>query len=210
MWARKHRVALILGGAFLALVLVLGLGTTDWSPLYQRFMPHEQAAIALRYLDKLAAGDVDDIYAMLDPAAVTPQSKAALTDASRLLSQEKRVRAVEVGGTVNVTPEGSFYNITFQFEYPKRTLISNLYFKNVAGGGIDIAALHALPITEPLDRANKFTLIRKPAIDYAVLVALIVIVIFTLYTLLCLMDTPIHDRKWLWIVSCSSASRLST
>jgi drug/metabolite transporter (DMT)-like permease len=55
-------------------------------------------------------------------------------------------------------------------------------------------------MTESLESKNRFTLVGKSTIQYAVLVTAIAAVLITIYSLIVCAKTKLSRRKWLWVL----------
>jgi hypothetical protein len=188
--------------AVMAVVIILaGVALTDVGEraVFNLLIPKQPSAVALHYLDLLASGDVDAVYAKLDPANINNQTRNALEQLSREFPKERRLRTDVVAATSTKTAGATFNSITFQFEYPHKWLLANLYYRDI-NATIDVIGIHLQPIPNDLAYTNRFTLVGKGPIQYITLALTVVVVLFNLWTLLTVAEMPIADRKWLWIV----------
>ena len=160
--------------------------------------PPEDKAIAKNYIELLRQGNFDQIEKDLDPSIKSSDIRETLTKMANLIPVINPESVKVVGTQIMNGPSWRTANITFEYQFSEKWLLINVATqkKNEVS---TIVGFNVKPIPDSLERINRFTLKGKGITHYTTLSLIILIPLFTLFTLiLCIRTKPIK-RKWLWV-----------
>jgi hypothetical protein len=178
------------------LVALLGCSQED---LLQKFSSPEDQATAKIYIAHLRARNFDEIERALDASMRAPNIRDTLTKMSALVPNQEPISIKLVGAQTFHTSDAKTVNTTFEYNFGDKWLLANVAVRDRQGTKT-IVGFNVNPMTESLESRNRFTLVGKSTIQYAVLVAAIAAVLITIYSLIVCAKTKLSRRKWLWIL----------
>jgi hypothetical protein len=165
------------------------------------------AVQARQITDALALGDVAAVTAQLDESQRTPDPEMSL---KLLVGQfpPGAPREVRLAGyQFNVTKivgglTTAISNVTFESRYDGAYVVTNVVLRRVDDGVPRVVGLHAQALPASLETLNAFSLAGKGAIQYAFLLAMIVVAVATVAALvLWFRRRQITRRKWWWLLA---------
>ena len=187
---------------FLALTMLTAAGGCSPETLLDKSVPETLERFARDFISKLEKGEVEAAEDLLDP--MVPLTKP-LHQKFVEVSEQLKVAGVDEVHLVRHTRIKSMIgeNIKAQFTYEIKAG-TGYYVSNIAVGSekgkMVIQGMYIEPIPGPLSEINAFTLKGKSIRHYAMLIFVIGIPLFVLYTLyLCYNST--WYMKWVWIAS---------
>ncbi len=179
-----------------ALVVLLGCSQQD---LLNKFSSPEDQAVAKSYIDRLRAGKYAEIEQALDSDIQTPDSRDTLAKMAALIPSGEPTSMKLVGAQVYHTPGATIVNTTFEFSFGDRWILANVAVRD-RHGAKTIVGFNVHPMQQSLESLNRFTLLGKSAIQYAVFVAAIAAVAITIYSVVACAGTKLLRKKWLWML----------
>lgn len=182
----------------LALLLVL-LAACSPSTMIENIADDTKERIARTYLQRLANGDAA-LSAEFEPSLRTDSTPAQLERMREVLPVEAPAIVNLVGYQVHHSSAGRRYNLTYQFGYGSRWVLSNVAWLETSEGNRQIVGMSAHQLKEPLQETHAFTLKRASLQHYAFLIGTVSIPTFVLVTLITCIRTKMPRRKWLWIL----------
>jgi hypothetical protein len=96
-------------------------------------------------------------------------------------------------------PEWSTINLTYEFGFAGKWLLTNVALKKQHGKST-IVGFHVYPQPASLEAQNRFSLAGKSAVQYAVLACGVVVPLFTLWVFIVCLRTKLKGRRWPWLV----------
>lgn len=180
----------------LAFVTLTGCSREE---LVQTFSSPEDRASALRYLDALRAGDIDKIEKALDPGIRNPDTRSTLLKMKAMIPGGEPTSVKLVGSNIRRSSDARTVNSTFEYEFGDKWMLANVAIVD-RGGARSIIGINVYPRTESLDSEHRFRLAGKGAVHYAMLAAMIAVVLITLYSLVECVRTKPLGRRWLWVL----------
>jgi hypothetical protein len=178
------------------LVALLACSQED---LLQKFSSPEDQATAKIYIDHLRARNFDEIERALDASMRAPNIRDTLTKMSALVPNQEPISTKLVGAQTFHTSDAKTVNTTFEYNFGDKWLLANVAVRDRQGTKT-IVGFNVNPMTESLESKNRFTLVGKSTIQYAVLVTAIAAVLITIYSLIVCAKTKLSRRKWLWVL----------
>ena len=167
--------------------------------LLQKFSSPEDQATARSYVDRLRAGKFDEIEKALDPGIRTPNIRDTLTKMAALIPNGEPTSVKLVGAHTFQSSEEKTVNTTFEYNFGDKWLLANVAVRDRQGAKA-VVGFNVSRMTQSLESQNRFTLIGKSAIQYAVLAAAISAVLITFYSVIVCARTKLPSRKWLWVL----------
>jgi len=182
------------------LVLIIFSGCNpNTEKMVKLFTPPEDEAKATNYISLLRQGRFEDIQKDMDASITGADTHATLVNMAALIPAQNSVSVKVVGANSLYSQEGSKVNLTFEYQFPTNWLLISVALQKKDGVST-IYGFHVRPIPDSLENYNRFTLVGKSIFQYAVLIASILIPIFTLYVLVVCIRTKMKKKKWLWII----------
>jgi hypothetical protein len=184
---------------FLVLVLVVLLSGCGQASLMNAMTPSGDQQNAKSYIDLLRAHKYEQIENALDPSIKSDNTHDLLVHMASMIPAQNPISTKVVG--TNTFKSTSLYksNITFEYQYPNQWLLINVAVKK-EGDVSTIIGFNVKPLGNSIENTNKFTLVDKGILQYAVLGAAVLAALLSLFALILCIRTKIPKRKWLWIV----------
>lgn len=95
--------------------------------------------------------------------------------------------------------KGTDTNVVLEYQFPNKWLLVGMTVHSVDGRST-IAGFFLKPEEQSLEEANRFKLLGKQPLQYAILAAAIASLAWMIYALVACIRTPMEKRKWLWII----------
>lgn len=180
-------------------LLVLCVGCTDPEASLQNAVSLEQQATAKDYIARLRSGDFDAIEKAFDPSVKTPTLRVKLEKMAHFVPLGEPSSVKLVGVQKFSTSAGTMLNTTFEYEFGEKWFLINVAIKD-SKNEKTLAGLNVVPQPKSLEAQNKFTLLGKSWLHYAVLAGAALAIVLTLYALVVCVRTKLLRRKWRWIL----------
>jgi uncharacterized protein YbaR (Trm112 family) len=154
---------------------------------------------ALKYLDELRTGQLDELEPKLDPKVFQGDNHALL---------QKMQSAMPAGSPTSVTLIGVQYvtvngekrkNLTFEYNFSGQWRVANVAIQEHAGLE-SIIGMHVYVRSQSLDDEGRFRLAGKPPMQYLVLTLAVLLPLFSVYSLILCVRTKFAGRKWPWVL----------
>jgi hypothetical protein len=182
--------------AGLALLALAGCGRLPWSGFTA---PNDMRAFARVYLDRFRDHDWAAVLKDMDPGLRTGQIQQTIERIAGFFPAGTPLDVHVVSSAQQEGARGIQTGITFQYHYPDRWLLANVVMTRT-GDGFMVTGINVLPMSHPLDEANRFTFAGKGPGNYVVLALAVLLVLFVLATLVVCARTRIARHKWLWLL----------
>jgi hypothetical protein len=180
-----------------ASVLLVACSQEDWM---QKVAPAEQQAIARNYIEQLRSRDFANIEKAVDPSIAAALTGGTLEKMAGLIPQGPATSMKLVGANrFSTDKDGTTLNLTYEFQFGDKFMLINVARK-MKDGAETIVGFRVQPLPASLEQLNRFTLLNKNALQYAVLAASVSAALFTLYAFVICIRTKLARRKWLWIL----------
>jgi hypothetical protein len=177
----------------------LSLSACDSNAVIGWFAPKEQTHEAEAYFADIQAGNFANIRKNIDPKYQNDSLEPELIKIASLFPHAKPKSVKLANFSTFATSGTTTYNLTFDYEFPDRTLVANMILET-RDGRTQIEGLHVTQLTGSVANVNAFNLAGKRPVDYAILGLTIFIALFTVTTAIVAFFTYIPKRKWLWII----------
>jgi len=182
-----------------AVIFLVVIGGCDQATMMKTMTPAEDEQAARGYIDLLRTNQFARIEEDLNPDIKTPNVHDTLIKMAALIPSQDPQSVKVVGSNISQSPELYQSNITFEYQFPNKWLLANVA-RQKKDGVTTIIGLNVTPISDSLENLNKFTLSGKSPLHYAVLFAVVLVPLFTLFVLVLCIRTRMKRRKWLWII----------
>ena len=165
----------------------------------EKFTSPSDIATARAYIADLQSRNVAVIVHDLDPSLSKPGVADTIARMSAALPGGPPTSVKVVGVNSLTTPADRVVNITFEYQWGSRWFLANVAVKR-AGSVQTIVGLNVYFEKTSLKEQNRFTLIHKSPVQYAILLGAILAVCLTAFVLVLCVRTKGLRRKWLWIL----------
>lgn len=181
---------------FFALVLIL-LGCSQ-SDMIKRFAPAEDQATAKHYIELLRQNRFDEIEREVDPS-IRGQLHSVFGRMAAAFPPGEPTSVTVVGARQGYTPKSSSINLTFEYQFADKWLLTNVAIKK-EDGKTSIIGFNVYPESCSLEEQNKFTFVGKTPLHYLIFSLVVALPLFTLFILIDCIRTKMKGKKWPWIL----------
>jgi hypothetical protein len=183
--------------AVVALIMSI-IGCSQQEILQKLASPQEQA-VAKGYLDLLSQRQYAAIEKVMDPSISGPSLHQTLVAMAESIPAGNPTAVTLIGAQQFKSSDYSTTNLTFEYRYPAKYLVTNIALKK-QGDTTTIIGFHVYPQSASVEEQNKFTLVGKAPLQYLILALVIVMPLFILFALVVCIRTKFRGRKWPWIL----------
>ena len=181
-----------------AALLVLACTLAGCTP--PKFASAQEEATAQAWIAELRARHFDVITRAVDPSLQVDNLPELLEQMAAAIPAGTPSSVKLVGDNHLRSSDGYLVNLSYEYDYAGQWILANVAIRS--RDGVDrIVGLSTVRIPESLEAHNRFTLVGKPAVCYAVLVLACLMPLFTVFTLVVCARTQLRGRKWPWIVA---------
>ncbi len=168
------------------------------------FVPKEEMRFAKHYLQAFLDQDFDYIIENTDQTMSGEITSQSLIDLRSVFPSSEPISTKLIGSNVHMTDKT--WQASFKFEYEfeselesnKWAVMSVRMVKEETD--LKVIAFRFSKTTASQAELNKFELAGKSALHYLVLLMTVLVFIFILVTVIVCIKTPIHRRKWIWVL----------
>jgi hypothetical protein len=175
------------------------LGGCDQATLLKKWVPAEDEAIARNYVDQLRHVKFDQIEHDLDPSVEDSNPRNAFVQMAAMFPDEVPESVKVVGVHLFRGQEYSTTDITLEYQFKNKWLLANVAIKRT-GSDLTVLGFHVNSLPDSLENLNRFTLVRKNAVQYVILALAFCSLFFSLYVLVLCIRTKNVKAKWLWML----------
>ncbi len=162
--------------------------------MIDKIAPAEDKDRAIFYINLLKQKRIDEINDKIDKSIKNKDTKSSLLYMANLIPNESEKSLKVVGA--NISP--GYANISFEYEFANRWLLINVATKKTKDD-FSIIGIGVNQIDNSLEVINKFTLLGKTFIHYALLFLAVIFPALTIYSLFVCAKSKIV-KKWKWIL----------
>jgi len=186
-----------ISSGFLSIAFCWCLVGCDRATLMKKVTPAEDESFARSQVDLLRQQQFDQIERELDSGILDSNTRHELGVMAVMFPPEapKSVKVVDVKFLRN--PQFSAHYLTLEYEFPEKWLLVNMSITK-KDGIPKIKLFRVTPIADSLESMNRFSLIGKSPMQYAVLGLAVIGPIFCLYVLVLCIRSKMGNHKWLW------------
>jgi hypothetical protein len=159
----------------------------------------EEQSFAKLQIDRLRQGKFEDIEHIVDPSIKGPNARGNLVKMAAIFPSGEPTSLKLVGVNQMTMPGTKTTNLTFEYEFPGKWLLTNVLFKQ-QGDKTTIVGFNVYPQSASIASQFKFTLSNKTPLHYAFLALTIFMPLFTLFALVLCIRTKFIGWKWPWII----------
>lgn len=181
--------------AILVLSFLPFVSGCDQQVAFDKLVPKEEAAFAEHYLQQLVAGDLDAVEAHLDPRLMTPRIRSELAVLAESFPKTNPKSVTLVGSHTAAREESWQGQFTFQYEYPEYWLLAGVAMHR-RGSELVIDGVNVERTVESVENRHRFSLLGQTWRHYGVLIAVLTIFLFVLYSLGECLRGPDVEHRW--------------
>jgi hypothetical protein len=182
-----------------SIALFLSFAGCDQVTLMKKMTPAEDESFARRHVDLLRQQQFEQIERELDSSISSPNTRGTLAGMAALFPAEVP-KSIKVVGVKFFRFSGSSTDsITLEYEFAEKWLLVNMSIKRT-DDVLTITGFNVTPIADSLENINRFSLIGKSPLQYAVLGLAIVGPVFCLYLFVICIRSKREKHRWLWAI----------
>jgi hypothetical protein len=180
-----------------AVPMLLALTGCGW--FINRMAPDE-VRNGKSYFEELRQRQIDQILQSFDPSDDRDQLRSQLGKVFALVPQEEPLGVETLGASTECKGSGVCTKLlVLEYKYPDHWVLFRVTVSNQSGHDA-ITDLTVEPESLPLASVRRFTLRGKGLHYYVVLLLALLSVGLAICAFVLCIRTPIHRRKWLWVV----------
>jgi len=161
----------------------------------------ETTATAKSTFEGLRHKQLDQVEAGFFPGLDRSELHGKLPEVAALIPDGDPVSVHKVGAfVVCKTRSGCDNTVTLEYEFPSHRFVLFNVVVHSQDGRSGLLSVYVQNRSQSLEEENRFTLVGKNPLQYAVLLAWIVIASVSIYSLILCIRTPMLKKKWLWII----------
>jgi hypothetical protein len=184
---------------FIIVALSMFLAGCDQAALMKKFVPPDAESADKEYVEQLQHGKFDQIERDLDPSLSSPGIADAFAKMTALFPAGTPKSIKVVGAHTTHLQEFSRVDLTFEYEFAEKWLIVNIVTQK-QGEASTIVGFRVTPISDSLENLNRFSLRRKSALQYFMLLCAAGSFAFSLYAFVICIRSKDMKPKWLWLI----------
>lgn len=178
------------------------LAACDQQALIDKFTPKAESAYAQKVIAELRAGEYASVKEAMAPALRTPEIDKQLAELAAQFPKGDPKSVKVVGAYTrsmsrNGSPLKTQYELTYEYEFPSSWVVANIVLMKQPDR-LEVAGIHARPLTHSLEETNAFTLSGKGFRHWAFLLMAIAVPLFCVYAFVACIRMASLKRKWLW------------
>ncbi len=175
------------------------LGVCDRAALMKKVTPAQDESFARRYVDLLRQQGFEQVERELDLSIADSNVVEALAKMAGMFpaGEPKSIKVVDVRFVHS--RESSTDSLTFEYEFQDEWPLVEMAIQR-KGSASRIVRFNVTPIADALENVNRFTLVGKSTLQYAVLLIAVSGPLFCLYVLVLCLRAKKSKSKWLWAV----------
>jgi hypothetical protein len=169
----------------------------DW---IKTIAPPEQQEIVRHYIEQLRSRDFNSLKNAADPSIAADFGDETLKKMADLIPAGEPTSVKLVGANqFSSKAVGTTRDLGYEYQFGEQFILIQVNRK-IKDGTDTIIGFRVRPLRESLEKQDEFTLSGKSALQYGVLAAAILALVFSLYALIVCIRTKHLRRKWLWIL----------
>ena len=178
--------------------LLLATVGCDQRAAFERFVPKDDAAFAMRTFDALRTRNFGIVEAHLDRSLANSATRLQLERMSAALGGETPQDVRVIGAFTNtVNGTVTYVSLTLEYRLSQGWLVASMSLHRT-NNERTIDAMNVQPTVDSQEHLNRFTFAGKRPGNYLMLGSTIIVFVFILGTLVMLWKTRVPRRKWLW------------
>lgn len=190
----------LIHSVFLLIAALLVCACGDRQAAFDAMLPKEEVKIAEQVLLETRNGDAAAIKQRMDPEFVDANFEAAMANVFTLIPKGAFIGSKVVGSITNTfNGDVTTYNLTFEQEFADGRILGSVQLRK-KDGVTRLIGMTVQPQAASLEELNRFTLEGKGVLHWVVLVLMVLVPLFIVFTLVLCWRTPMVKRKWLWML----------
>ncbi|WP_052713228.1 hypothetical protein [Pseudoalteromonas rubra] len=163
------------------------------------FVPKEEMEFAKGYLSEVRERNYEYVFSHIDPELSSQVSEEKLDEIAAYFPSGQLLSTVLIGSQVHTYNEVWQGNFTFEYQFESGWAVANAALQRKADK-MTVIGFNVYRTKASQKELNKFELTGKSALHYLVLLAACIVPVFIIVSVFYCIKTPIHKRKWLWVL----------
>jgi hypothetical protein len=173
---------------------LLGCNDATWVKL---FTPPEDEIAAKKYVELLRQRQFDQIERDFEPAFVDSNFRNSLAEMAAIFPDQTAESIKVVGAQISGKRGNGTVEISLEYEFPTKWVFADI--KILRKDGVQtVLGFRVAPMTDSVESLNRFTLLRKSAVQYLTLILALCFLVFSFHAFLLCVRSKDIKRKWLW------------
>lgn len=177
-------------------VLIISCGNEELS---EKLIPKEESKFAEDYITKLRDKDFEYVKSIMSPELLAQINDELLLKMSQYFRKGQLQSTEIIGSQIHIFNGKWQGNFSFEYKFTSGWNLANTVLRKV-NGSYEVIGLNVYQTNASQREINAFNLSSKSFAHYLILLMAIVVPLFIVVTTYYCARTPIHKRKWLWII----------
>ena len=200
-WLRHKKGLKMRNLVFTILGLITMLFTScNYKQIADRYIPKEESEYGKNVLEAVRSNDFISVSKTLNKSIASQVTKEKLEEIARYFPSEKLINIEIIGSHVHKINNDWNGSFTFEYEFENsKWAVANIVV-NKSNDTLSVTGFHVYLTERSQKEINQFTLRNKSIKHYIILLFTIFFLIFSLYTFIVCIRTPIEKKKVLWAI----------
>jgi hypothetical protein len=150
------------------------------------------------YFEMLRAVKYDEVEKTLDPSLKDEDFRVTFDAMVGTIPAENPLSARTTVAERRCTADYCIVHVVVEYAYTDELLLFNVAFRH-SGAQVSTVGIHIHIVPKSFIAANEFRFANKGVTQYAILLTVVVVVLFSLYAVVACIRSNIGLRKWLWV-----------
>jgi hypothetical protein len=150
------------------------------------------------YFDMLRAGKYDEVEKTMDPAVKDEGFRVTFDALVGTIPADNPLSAKTTVAERRCAEESCMVHVVVEYKYTNELLLFNVAFRH-SGSQVSTVGIHIRTIPKSFLAANEFRLSNGGMNQYAILLAAVIVVLFSFYALFECVRSNVGLRKWIWV-----------
>jgi hypothetical protein len=165
----------------------------------EKLIPKEESRFAQDYLEKLQRKDLGYVKRHFDRSIKDQVTDEKLLEIANYFPRGELIKTQIIGSQVNVFNSEWQGNFSFEYQFSDGWALANVVLKK-SGEALSVVGFNVYRTKTSQKELNRFIFTGKSVLQYLILVMAVAAPLIILVTMYFCFRTPIHKRKWLWIL----------
>lgn len=172
----------------------------SYKKLAEKVIPKEESEYGRTVLESIRANDFDTVSKHLHHTLISQVTRENLEEVSKNFPSGNLIQSEIIGS--RVTKGNNDWNGDFTFEYEfdnNEWALANIVV-NKNDGTLSVTGFRVARTEQSKKEGNRFTLYGKSMVHYLFFLFTVLILLFSLFTFIVCIRTPLQNKKVLWAI----------
>lgn len=181
-------------------IMTMLFSSCSYNKMSEKLIPKQESEYGKNVLESIRLNDFITVSKSLNQSIASQVTKEKLEEISKYFPSEKLINTELIGSQVNKI--NNDWNGTFTFEYQfdnSKWALANIVI-NKNGNFLSVTGFHVYLTEKSQKEINKFSLYNKTIKHYIILLFTVLIPLFSIFSFIICIRTPLKRRKVLWVI----------